>query len=314
MEIISSPIFYMGNKQRLLTQLKQLFPTNIDTFYDLFGGSGVVALNVESKKTIYNEFNPNIYEMFMLFKKYNYQEIIEYINKIIEKFNLPRQNTDVRSQEYKEKDRNNYNKNYLKFRKYYNKSNRNYLDLYTLTFFSFCNLIRFNSKSEFNMPFGNQKFSKEHERQISYTCFRIKNLNLEIKNEDAIKFIKNNLDNFKENDFVYLDPPYLNTLAVYNEKRAFGNWNINNDYELFELLEELNKRSIKWGLSNVFQNKKYKNKHLIEWCNKNNWNVNHLKYEYTCLGKGNSNTDEVYISNYPTPKQMSIFDIIGDGE
>lgn len=40
MTYIKSPIFYMGNKYRLLPQLLPLFPSNIDTFYDLFGGSG----------------------------------------------------------------------------------------------------------------------------------------------------------------------------------------------------------------------------------------------------------------------------------
>ena len=309
METIPSPLFYMGNKLKLLPQLKPLFPKNINTFYDLFGGSGVVSLNVESKKTIYNELNPNIYEMFKLFKDYDYQEIINHINKRVKEFNLPTMSCDVRTKHYQEEYKQEHNKNYLKFRKFYNESARNYLDLYTLTFFSFCNLIRFNTKSEFNMPFGNRCYLKEHDQQISYACYRVKKLNLEIKNEEAISFIKDNFDKFEKDDFIYLDPPYLNTLAVYNEKRAFGGWNINNDYELFELLEKLNKKDIKWGLSNVFQNKEYRNQHLIEWCKKNNWNVNHLTCEYAALGKGNSNTDEVYICNYSTPKQISIFDM-----
>lgn len=303
MKIIPSPLFYMGNK------LKLLFPKNINTFFDLFGGSGVVSLNVESKKTIYNELNPNIYEMFKLFKDYDYQEIINHINKRVKEFNLPTMSCDVRTKHYQEEYKQEHNKNYLKFRKFYNESTRNYLDLYTLTFFSFCNLIRFNTKSEFNMPFGNRCYLKEHDQQISYTCFRFKKLNIELKNEEAISFIKNNFEKFNKDDFIYLDPPYLNTLAVYNEKRAFGGWNINNDYELFDLLEKLNDKGIKWGLSNVFQNKEYKNEHLIEWCRKNNWNVNHLDCEYASLGKGSSNTDEVYICNYSTPKQISIFDM-----
>lgn len=44
---IKSPIFYMGNKYRLLPQLIPLFPSNINTFYDLFGGSGCMSGNVE---------------------------------------------------------------------------------------------------------------------------------------------------------------------------------------------------------------------------------------------------------------------------
>lgn len=308
--MINSPIFYMGNKYKLLPQLLPIFPDKINTFYDLFGGSGSVSLNVKADKIIYNELNYNVYKLFELFKIYDYNTIINHIENRIKQFQLPRISCDVRTKHYQEEYKQEHNNNYLKFRAYYNKSNKNYLDLYTLTFFSFCNLIRFNSKSEFNMPFGNRCFLEEHKPLISYCCYKMQKINIELKNQNALDMIRNNLDKFNQDDFIYLDPPYTNTMAVYNEQRAFGGWNINNDLELFSLLEELNKRNIKWGLSNVFKNKDYINQHLIDWCNKNNWNVNHLDCEYASLGKGNSNTDEVYICNYNTPKQMTIFDFI----
>lgn len=266
-------------------------------------------MNVKANKVIYNELNCNVYKLFELFKIYDSKDIITHIEKRIKEFNLPKISCDIRTKHYQEEYKQEHNKNYLKFRQYYNKSNKNYLDLYTLTFFSFCNLIRFNSKNEFNMPFGNRCFLEEHKPLIQYCCYQMKKINIELKNEDAIDYIRNNLDNFKQDDFIYLDPPYTNTMAVYNEQRAFGGWNINNDLQLFELLEKMNKKGIKWGLSNVFKNKDFVNNHLIDWCNKNNWNVNHLDCEYASLGKGNSNTDEVYICNYNTPKQLNIFEI-----
>lgn len=308
--MVNSPIFYMGNKYNLLEQLKPLFPERIDTFYDLFGGGGSISLNVKANKIIYNELNYNVFKLFELFKLNDSKTIITHIQKRVVEFSLPTMSCDTRTKHYQEEYKQEHNKNYLKFRKFYNESNRNYLDLYTLTFFSFCNLIRFNSKSEFNMPFGNRCFLNEHKPLITYCCYKMEKENIELKNENALDFIKNNLDKFKENDFVYCDPPYLNTMAVYNEKRAFGGWNIENDLELFDLLKKLDSRKIKWGLSNVFQNKNYKNEHLIKWCKENNWNVNHLDKEYASLGKGISNTDEVYICNYETPKQTTIFDYI----
>ena len=45
----------MGNKYKLLPQLQPLFPKNIDTLYDLFGGSGCISANINAKKIIYNE-------------------------------------------------------------------------------------------------------------------------------------------------------------------------------------------------------------------------------------------------------------------
>lgn len=146
MERIKSPIFYMGNKYKLLNQIIPLLPKNINTFYDLFGGSCSVSLNVDSKQTIYNEFNDNIVNLLKLFNDNTPEKIINHIRNRMETFKLPTMSCDVRTKHYQEEYKQEHNANYLKFRNYYNSSERNFLDLYTLTFFSFCNLIRFNKK------------------------------------------------------------------------------------------------------------------------------------------------------------------------
>ena len=67
MKYLESPIFYMGNKYKLLKQLIPLFPKQCDTFLDLFGGSGVVSMNYQgTRKTIYNEFNGNIVNLIKI--------------------------------------------------------------------------------------------------------------------------------------------------------------------------------------------------------------------------------------------------------
>lgn len=51
-DIKISPIFYMGNKKKLIAKgLVNYFPDNIHTFVDLFAGSAVVSMNVQAKKT-----------------------------------------------------------------------------------------------------------------------------------------------------------------------------------------------------------------------------------------------------------------------
>ena len=100
------------------------------------------------------------------------------------------------------------------------------------------------------------------------------------------------------------DCPYTNTQAVYNEKRAFGGWGIDDDKKLFQVLENLNKRGIKWGLSNVFENRGIRNEHLVKWCKENNWNVHHLERNYNPFRGGKkSNSDEVFITNYEDREQ-----------
>ena len=190
--------------------------------------------------------------------------------------------------------------------------------LYTLTFYSFSNLIRFNQKNDFNMPYGNRCYTNKHYEQMKEWYELIKNKNIEIHNENAFDILSSNIvhKEFKKNDFIYLDPPYSNTMAIYNEKRAFGGWGIAQDIQLFKILELLDKDGIKWGLSNVFENKGIKNEHLIKWCKEHNWMVYHLDYNYYSLGKGNANSDEVYICNYnknivgiDNTTQLSLFDL-----
>lgn len=294
---VKSPIFYMGNKFDLLPQILPYFPEHIDTFYDLFGGSGCVSGNVIAKHIVYNELNENITKLYDLFLNYTAKELIDYIWDCIRRFDLNVEGTDVRQNvDGIEEIREHYNQSYLKFREAYNKSEKDYRMLYVLTFYSFSNLIRFNSKEEFNMPYGNRCFCKKHEEQIKVWCDLIKDKNITTMNKNAFDILETTV--FKENDFVYLDPPYSNTMAIYNESRAHGGWSIEDDYKLFSYLEKLDKLGVKWGLSNVFENKGVKNTHLIEWCNKHGWNVQHLYFTYSALGKGNAESDEVYICNY----------------
>lgn len=147
----------MGNKYEILDQLLSLFPSNVNTFYDLFGGSGCVSGNVQANKVVYNELNNNIVQLYKLFVDYDADYINNYILSCIEKYGLNTEGTDVRQNVPNIREvREQYNQRYLKFRDAYNKSERDYLMLYVLTYYSFSNLIRFNSDSEFNMPYGNR--------------------------------------------------------------------------------------------------------------------------------------------------------------
>lgn len=78
---------------------------------------------------------------------------------------------------------------------------------------------------------------------------------------------------FDENDFVYCDPPYLNSVASYNEGNG---WTEEHEKKLLEILDGLNDKNIKFALSN---NLKYENKLLQEW--KNKYKVRYLYADYS---------------------------------
>ena len=285
----------MGNKYKLLKQLVPLFPKKCGTFYDLFGGSGVVSMNYHGETgTIYNEFNYNIYMLAQLFKQTNPEELDVYFRNRISQYEL--ETCSIKAKD--RVDRSGYERRrdrFNKFREDYNKSiERDYRDLFLLSCYSINHLIRFNQNSEFNASSGADSYNEKNYKKIWNMYETFKTVTMSNENVFDLDFDKL----IQPGDFVYCDPPYTNTTAVYNEKRAFGGWTEESDKQLFSILERLHERGIKWGLSNVMVNRGKENTHLMEWCAENNWYVYHLNRNYNPFSRGNSDNDEVYICNY----------------
>ena len=285
--MIKSPIFYMGNKERLIKKgLIELFPNNINTFIDLFCGSGVVSLNVNAKNKILIDNDINIIDLINYFKNNNPNNVIKDVEEIINNYQLPTFSTDARK--FKG-DRNIFKEKYNILKNDYNNSKSIKL-LYVLNIFSNSHMLRFNSEGEFNMPFGNGYFTDKCKENILNNTY---NELTTLINSD---FRDINIDLLKKDDFIYLDPPYLNTDATYNENKG---WSINDENDLYKICEKLNNKGIKFGLSNVFQNKGIENKKIIQWCEDNDWNVYLFdKFTYCACGKGNADSKEVFITNY----------------
>ena len=284
----------MGNKKKLINKgLIDLFPKDINTFYDLFAGSAIVSMNVEANKYFVNDIDYHLYELYAMFKVFSDDVIIRHIEDRIDEYGLARERT--KRNEYKDKEKiEQYKAAYMKLRTEYNKyQGANVLDFYTLMFYSFSQQFRFNSKGDFNMPCGNDCFSDKNREYISNGTKFFKRDNVKINNGDFQKLC---VEELNKDDFVYLDPPYFNTTATYNENNG---WSEKDEATLYSLCERLNENDVKFGISNVFENKNIKNQKLIDWCDKNKWNVYTFdKFTYMACGKGNSNAKEVFITNY----------------
>ena len=306
-----SPIHYMGNKYDLLPLiLEQLMPKDyISTFYDLFGGSGTVSLNVEYNNIVYNDLDKNIVEILKLIKDEKPNNIIEHFKKRIIEFDLNTNNDEVKNDN--DEKTIYYKNNYLKFRNYYNKE-KNIKDLFLLSFYSFCNLIRFNSSGNFNAPFGKRCFTDNDIALIYNTHYILNNKNIVIENKSAFQILKQIKEN--QNQFIYLDPPYQNSKAIYNENNGDRQWSIQDDDKLFSELNRLSKLGIKWAYSNVLEIKGRNNNHIEEWANKNGYTIIEFEdKEYASLAKGNAKAREILILNYkPRIIKSSIYDFIND--
>ena len=179
----------------------------------------------------------------------------------------------------------------MNLRKDYNK-NKDELLLYVLTIYCFCHQMRTDKQGNFNMPCGNGVFTKENMAWIRESGEWFKNKNFFLTNND---FRELKVDKLHKEDFVYLDPPYFNTTATYNENSS---WTLKDETDLHKLCEELTNNHIKFAMSNVFACKGVENKLLSEWCKNNDFRVEHLQGVYSACGKGNSQADEVLIMNY----------------
>lgn len=292
-EVKISPIFYMGNKKKLVKKgLIELFPQEINTMVDLFGGSGVVSMNTKANMYYIGDKDDNLVSLYNLFKYKDSDTIINHIWARVEEFGLSKERTRRCDFIGREGIVEKYKKAYMNFRKFYN-GNKNILDFYTLMFYSFSQQFRFNKNGEFNMPFGTDCFSEKNEEYIKNGCEFFSKDNVFVGKND---FRNLNIELLGESDFVYLDPPYYNTNAVYNEN---GGWTEKDEDDLYKLCEQLNERGIKFGLNNVFINKNKENTKLIVWCERKGWNVYVFdKVSYSACGKGNSKAKEVFITNY----------------
>lgn len=281
-QCVKSPLNYTGGKSKLLPQILPLFPDKVGTFIDLFCGGCNVGSNVNADKVIYNDYMSQIIELFKNWKDTNLEDTIQYIETQIEKFNLSKQNQE----------------GFLELRKQYNEY-RDILDLFVLVAYAFNHQIRFNSKGEYNMPFGKDRseYNKNMKTNLINFITRIQEQDSTFLNKS---FDELNVEEFTKDTFVYADPPYLITVASYNEN---GGWNEQMEYKLLEYLDKCTENGIKFALSNVLEMNDKSNDILKKWAQEKGYNIHHLNYTYgNCnyhkLDKTVGLTDEVLITNY----------------
>ena len=169
---------------------------------------------------------------------------------------LNEEGTDIRQNLPEIEDiRNQYNDRYLAFRDFYNKSKeKDIRDLYTLSFYSFCNLMRFNSKNEFNMPFGNRCYIEEDGLRLVECHNRFLEKNIELRQGDTFELLKTITKN--EGQFAYCFDKDTEVLTNHGWK-LFKDVDINN--ELF-LSREPNTNKLEYKKAINFINYHYEGK------------------------------------------------------
>ena len=294
-----SPLFYVGDKYKLMGQLQAFFPKKINNFYEPFTGGGTVFLNVRAKKYFLNDIDKNLMDIHKLLLKSSTDQnrFFKEIERIIKKYNLSHSyKKDIVPDHLKKKFKKTYyarfnKQGYEKLRHQANKNKKNDpLILYILLIYGFNRMLRFNGGGKFNLPVGNVDFNRNVEKALNDYFVFIKSANVQFTSMDFKKFFKNR--DFSKGDFAYLDPPYLITGSEYNKL-----WGAKQESDLLSLLDGLNKTGVKFALSNVIDYKGKKNSLLIEWMQK--YHIHQIKSNYISYhNNGKKKIKEALITNY----------------
>ena len=294
-----SPLFYVGDKYKLITEIKTHFPDNIGRLIEPFVGGGSVFMNVDANEFLLNDIDSFVISIHRMLCSYvdREDEFFKEFFDIVKKYNLslsykentvPKELKESFPKTYFAK----YNKEaYSRLRDDFNKGGKqDIMQLYALLIYGFNRMLRFNKKGDFNLPVGNVDFNQNTYNAIVDYFTLLKDKNAVWYNEDFRVFL-NNID-YREDDLIYLDPPYLITFSEYNKL-----WNEETERELLNLLDDLNKRNIKFAISNVTHYKGKVNNLFLEWSK--HYNSFPIKSNYISFNDNTvKNFNEVLVTNF----------------
>ncbi|MCL2412636.1 MAG: Dam family site-specific DNA-(adenine-N6)-methyltransferase [Bacteroidales bacterium] len=298
-KINRSPLFYVGDKYKLVTEIKTHFPKTINRFIEPFVGGGSVYLNVDAKEYLLNDINRHVIDIHEFLCSYvgKEKEFYDLIFSIIEKYKLSfSYKKDIVPTELKQHYKKTYfahfnREKFIRLRTNYNKSKkRDIAELYVLLIYGFNRMLRFNSKNEYNLPVGNVDFNANvYTALLNY--FKInKTKKTSWYSQDFNLFL--NSIKLKKDDFVYLDPPYLITFSEYNKL-----WNEEAEKKLLKILDNLTEKNVNFAISNVTHYKEQENNQFIDWAKKyNSYQIksNYISYHDNTVKE----TNEVLVTNY----------------
>ena len=298
-KIKRSPLFYVGDKYKLMNQLNKLFPKKINNFYEPFVGGGTVFLNVNAKKYFLNDIDKNLISIheFLIKSADEKKAFFRNIERVINKHNFSRSyKEDIVPDSFKKKFKKTYyakfNKaGYEKLRDENNKNKENDpLSLYILLIYGFNRMLRFNKSGDFNLPVGNLDFNKNVVDALKNYFIFVQNKNIIFTSKDFKSFLNKII--YLKDDFVYLDPPYLVTSSEYNKL-----WSEKSEAQLLAVIDGLNNRKVKFALSNVIHYNSKRNSSLIQWMKK--YNVHKIESNYINYHNNQKKQiTEVLITNY----------------
>lgn len=185
---------WAGGKSRVAIKISSFFPRSFNNYYEPFLGSGAIYFTISPQHGLLNDLNKYLIGTYKIIKE-NPEQLIKVL-KVIDKeyHSLP--------------DLNHKSEYYYSSRTEYN--NIRSMTIRKAALFIFLNkagfngMYRENSRGEYNIPFG------KHNRCLICDETNIREVSINIKDiEFSYGGYERALDNVREGDLVYLDPPYI---------------------------------------------------------------------------------------------------------
>lgn len=295
---VRSPFFYVGDKYKLMPQLRKLFPKNISTYIEPFVGGGSSFLNTEAEKYIVNDIDFYVIELHKCLSEYagKQEEFLQLLYNMIDKYELSCSYRNIVvpdeiKKQYVKTYYSRYNKeSYSKLKDDFNQK-QDMISLYLLLIYGFNHMIRFNGAGKFNLPVGNVDFNKNVYNAICHYLSFMKQKDITFYNMDFMEFL--NTVKPDEKSYIYLDPPYLISGSEYNKY-----WNEIEEHRLCSYLDELNERGIRFGITNLINHKGKVNETFWEWSKK--YLVYSIDSNYISFNDNTIKVDskEIFVTNY----------------
>lgn len=195
-------IKWSGSKRTQAKELIQYFPEEIDTYYEPFcGGCSMLRTLIESekkvKKFVCSDINEDLINLWIKIKE-EPQEVADYYEKLWNELNVDEDKERKKQYFYAVRDRLN--------------KEHNPLDFMFIMRTTTNGMPRYNKNGKFNNSFhiSRNGIKPDILRDIIFDWSKLLN-----ENHVEFKCCSYEMIKPKEEDFLYLDPPYFNTKGMY---------------------------------------------------------------------------------------------------
>ncbi|MDR1181078.1 MAG: Dam family site-specific DNA-(adenine-N6)-methyltransferase [Bacteroidales bacterium] len=234
-------IKYRGGKSNEISSIAKHIPRYKNRYIEPFFGGGALYFYLEPKQAIINDINSKLMNFYQGVKD-NYSVLRTELDEIEKTYEANRRQFDaLKRQTPNERVEDKNEALYYQIRDMFNDlTDKKYSDALLYFFINktaYSGMIRYNSKGEFNVPFGRYTHlnttlvTQKHSALLA---------NAEIYNADYREIF----DMAQPDDFIFLDPPYDCVFSDYGNEEYKDGFNEDSHIVLAEDFKKLNCKAL----------------------------------------------------------------------